>query len=130
MTSKRLTPAGSEIVGALSDFYNTLKEGGGEAVARRFTVRTVELDLEPRNYNGEDVKRVRKMLGLSQALFARFLGASVGAVRSWENGGKKPSNIVCRFLDEISLRPEAFRERIREALVPKPRGQEPIGSSN
>jgi len=129
MTSERLTPADAEIVGALTDFYNTLKDGGGEAVARRFTVRTVELDLEPRKYTGEDVKRIRKMLGLSQALFARFLGASVGTVRSWENGGKKPSNMACRFLDEISLMPDAFRERIRQAIVEKTKGQEHIGSS-
>ena len=130
MSKKGLTLAGAEIVSALEDFYNTLKDGGAEAVARRFTVRTVELNLQPRIYTGDDVKKVRKMLGLSQPLFARFLGVTVGAVRSWENGGKKPSNMACRFLDEISFRPEAFRERIREAIVSKSKGDEPIGASN
>lgn len=128
MSEKELTPAGAEIVGALTEFYNTLKEGGSDAVTRRFTVRTVELDLEPRVYTGEDVKRIRNMLGLSQVLFARFLGVTVGAVRSWETGGKKPSNMAARFLDEIRLRPEAFKQRIREAIVSRSRGHEPSGS--
>jgi putative transcriptional regulator len=128
MSAKELTRAGAEIVGALTEFYKTLKEGGAEVVTRRFTVRTVELDLEPRVYTGEDVKGIRNMLGLSQVLFARFLGVTVGTVRSWENGGKRPSNMACRFLDEIRLRPDAFRERIRESIVSKSKGRKTVGS--
>jgi hypothetical protein len=44
---RRLTPAGAEIVEALTEFYEALKQGP-EAVAKRFTVRTVELDPKPR----------------------------------------------------------------------------------
>lgn len=105
---ERLTPAGAEIVEVLTEFYEALKEGP-EAVAKRFTVRTVELDLKPRSYTSEEVKKVRDLLGLSQPLFARFLGVSVKAVRAWENGGKKPSDMACRFLDEIAVKPDYWR---------------------
>lgn len=44
---ERLTPAGAEIVEALTEFYEVLKQGP-EAVAKRFTVRTVGLDVKPR----------------------------------------------------------------------------------
>lgn len=128
MRDDGLTRTGAEIVGALTEFYEVLKEGGSEAVAHRFTVRTVELNLEPRTYTGEDVKKVRRILGLSQALFARFLGASVSAVRSWENGGQSPSKMACRFLDEINHNPEVFKERVRNAIVSKSKGREPSGS--
>ena len=128
MRNRRLTRNSEEIVEALTEFYEVLKEGGSEAVARKFTVRTVELDLEPRTYTGEDVKKVRAILGLSQPLFARFLGVSVNSVRSWENGGQTPSKLACRFLDEISHNPELFKERIRDAIVSKSKGREPSGS--
>jgi putative transcriptional regulator len=122
-----LTPAGAEIVEALTEFYETLKQGP-DAVAKRYTVRTVEFDLKPRIYTGEEVKRVRDLLGLSQPLFARFLGVSVNAVRAWENGGKKPSDLACRFLDEIALKPDYWRQRVGELIkmrdVSSPSGAE------
>ena len=130
MSKRGLSPNGAEIVDALTESHDTLKEGGAEAVAKRYTVRTVKLDLDPRCYTGEDVRKVRELLGLSQALFARFLGVSVNAVRSWENGGKKPSNMACRFLDEISLRPDVFQARVKEALVSKAKGEEPSGCNS
>ena len=88
-----------------------------DAVTKRFTVRTVELDLKPRVYSGEDVKAVRDRLGLSQPLFAHFLGVTVNAVRAWENGNKTPSRMACRFLDEIARVPEYWQARISEILV-------------
>jgi putative transcriptional regulator len=115
---ERLTPAGAEIVEALTEFYETLKQGP-EVVAKRFTVRTVDLDVTPRAYTGEEVKKVRDLLGLSQPLFARFLGVSVKAVRAWETGGKKPSDMACRFLDEIALKPDYWRERVGQLMVAK-----------
>jgi putative transcriptional regulator len=118
----QLTPAGAEVVEALSEFYEALEEGP-EAVTRRFTVRTVELDPKPRSYTGGEVKRVRDLLGLSQPLFARFLGVSVKAVRAWENGGKKPSDIACRFLDEIALKPDYWRERVDQLVVARTGGR-------
>jgi hypothetical protein len=51
---EQLTPMGAEIVEALTEFYETLKQGS-EEVAERFTVRTVEWDLKPRTDSGEAV---------------------------------------------------------------------------
>jgi putative transcriptional regulator len=123
----KLTPAGAEIVGALTEFYETLKEGS-DAVARRFTVRTVELDLKPRVYHGKDVKAVRDQLGLSQPLFARFLGVTVNAVRAWENGNKRPSGVACRFLDEIARAPRYWQGRINEIIVSRTKTEREVSS--
>ena len=100
----------------MAEFYETLKQGP-EAVAKRFTVRTVGLDVRPRAYTGTEVGKVRDLLGLSRPMFARFLGASVTSVRAWETGGKKPSAMACRFLDEIALKPDYWRERISQFMV-------------
>ena len=51
--------------GGLTGFLDAIR-GGGD-IAERFTVSTVELNLEPRIYTGEDVKKIRASLGLSQA---------------------------------------------------------------
>jgi DNA-binding transcriptional regulator YiaG len=119
MNDETLTPAGSEIVGALTEFYDTLRAGGEEAVAKRYTIRDVKLDLKPSRYTGEEVRKVRNSLNASQALLAKYLGVGVTTVRSWESGAKKPSNMACRFLDEITSRPEIFEKRIKDAIVAK-----------
>ena len=102
--------------------FTRLKQGP-EAVTKRFTVRTVELDLKARTYTAEEVKKVRDLLGLSQPLFARFLGVSVQAVHAWENGGKIPSEMARRFLDEIALKPEYWRKRVSQMIVTRARGK-------
>jgi putative transcriptional regulator len=121
----RLSEAGAEIVGALEGFLDAL-QGGGE-IAERFTVRTVQLDLEPRSYTSADVKETRAILGLSQALFALFLGVSVSAVRAWERGDREIPRYAARFLDEIARAPDYWKGRVRESIVDKGTGSQAKG---
>ena len=111
----QLSEAGAEIVGALEGFLTALQDGSD--LPQRFNIRTYDLRLEPRVYTGADVKKARAMLMLSQALFARFLGASVQAVRAWESDRKVVPGTVCRFLDEFFHSPDHWKERIRELIV-------------
>jgi putative transcriptional regulator len=113
----QLSEAGAEIVGALNGLLAALQDGSD--LAKRFTVRTYDLKLEPRAYTGDDVKKAREMLGLSQALFARFLGASVKSVRAWEGGSRDIPGMARRFLDEFLHSPDHWKGRIRELIVEK-----------
>lgn len=106
-----------QIVQGLEAFADALERG--EDITKRFTCHKVVLDLRPTPYKPELVKRTRNGLGVSQSLFARFLGVSPGAVRSWEQGEKTPSPMACRFMDEIRHDPERWRARLRELVVPK-----------
>jgi putative transcriptional regulator len=119
-----LSPQGAKIVGALAEFRDALKEGA--RIDDRFTVRTVELDLCPRVYTAEEVKRVRGLLNLSQPLFARFLGVDVKTVRSWEQGAREPSPMASRFLDEIDCSPDYWRKRLQCLISSK--GKHPVES--
>jgi putative transcriptional regulator len=121
----RLSKAGAKIVGALRDFAEALETVGD--LSRRFTIRTVELDLEPHVFSPSEIRAVRDQLGLSQPLFARFLGASVQTVRSWEQGSKTPSPIAARFLEEIARSPEYWQARLRESLRPGSSRKAPSG---
>lgn len=122
----RLSGVGAEIVGALQGFLEAL-EGGGD-LSQRYTIRTVELELKPREYGAAEVRKIRDQLGLSQPLFARFLGVSTQTVRAWEQGTKSPSGMACRFLDEISLSPEHWRERLK--TIVRVRGKEKANGRN
>jgi DNA-binding transcriptional regulator YiaG len=108
---------GARIVQGLQEFADALRRK--EPIAQQFNCRVVELDLEPTPYNPELVKTTRKLLSASQKVFARFLGASVQAVRSWEQGINTPSDMACRFMDEIRRDPDYWRKRLREATVVK-----------
>jgi DNA-binding transcriptional regulator YiaG len=112
----RLSPAGAKIVGALEEAIALMRTG--EPLERHFTVRTYKAEFTPRDYGPDDVRRVRGLLGMSQVLFARFLGVDANTVRSWEQGTRPPSPIARRFMDEIEGDPEHWRQRIiRNATV-------------
>jgi DNA-binding XRE family transcriptional regulator len=88
--------AGAELRKALEEVRDVLD--AGEPLDRRFAVRSYRLDFAGRNYGPDDVRSVRQFLGLSQPLFANFLGVDASTVRSWEQGARPPSTIARRFI--------------------------------
>jgi putative transcriptional regulator len=102
--------AGSKILAAIEEATELLRSEGLESP--RLTVRTYKAAPVLRNYKPADVKRVRELLGTSQAVFASFLGVNVNTVRSWEQGKRLPQSIASRFLSEIEAAPAYWRERI------------------
>jgi hypothetical protein len=58
----------------------------------------------------------RKLLGVSQAVFAKFLGVGIKTVCSWEQGKNRPSDMASRFLDEIGHNRAYWRKRLRESI--------------
>ena len=94
----------------------------GAPLESRFTVRTYKI-APPPEYRSEGVRRVRELLGMSQAAFAAFLGVDPSTVRSWEQGLRMPSPMACRLLSEIEADPAHWRKRLAACLVgPEPRG--------
>src|SRR5215831_10321979 len=111
----KLSPAGAKIVGAFEEAIALMRTG--EPLERHFTVRTYKVDFRPRDYGPDDVRRVRGLLGMSQVLFAGFLGVDANTVRSWEQGTRPPSPIARRFMDEIESDPTYWRHRIVQKAV-------------
>src|SRR2546430_2215100 len=89
----------------------------GEPLEKRFSVRTYKADFECHRYGPEDVRRVRGLLGMSQAFFARFLGVDPNTVRSWEQGARPPSPIARRFMGETEGDPDYWRKRVAESVA-------------
>jgi len=111
-SGKPLSSAGAKIVAAFQEAIDTMRTG--EPFEHTFTVRTYKVEFTPRDYGPDDARRVRDLLGMSQVLFARFLGVDANTVRSWEQGTRPPSPIARRFMDEIESDPEYWRRRIVE----------------
>ena len=112
------SPAGSvagRIVSRLTAFTNALESDA--AVSEKFTVRTIRLNLQPTPYDPAAVRKTRDLLKLSQPLFAKFLGVAVQTVRAWEQGDNIPSDMACRFLDEINANPAYWQRRLQSAAV-------------
>jgi putative transcriptional regulator len=109
-----------QIIQGLEALADSLERG--EDITQRFTCRKVVLDLQPTAYSPELVKRTRKALGVSQVLFARFLGVSPSTVRAWEQGEKVPQPIAGRFMDEIRNDPARWRARFARFVRPRAAG--------
>ena len=96
---------GERLVAEFSGLREMLR--ANTPVEKRYTVRTVELDLEPKQFDAESVRVIRMSLSVSQAVFAYLLGVSVDSVEKWEQGHRKPNGPICRLLElmEIDKRP-------------------------
>ncbi|MEI7766508.1 MAG: helix-turn-helix domain-containing protein [Phycisphaerae bacterium] len=111
---KKKRTFGSEAVAALREFSEDIKRG------KPLTTRTYAVEVgntiiaEP-----AQVQRVRADLGLSQTLFARFLGASPVTVQKWEQGQRRVPKMAGRFLAEIQRDLPYWRNRCVESVHSK-----------
>jgi len=113
-TERAVPSVADQIHGSLAEFTDALRAGNIEG---RLTVRRARMDLEPRPYSPRMVREVREQLGVSQAIFAQFLGCSANTVRAWEQGVNSPHPMASRFMDEIRRDLEYWLRRLRTAVV-------------
>jgi DNA-binding transcriptional regulator YiaG len=105
---------------------NTTKLGQGlikglkEAVAfenKKMDLRSTSIEIpdKPPEYTKIQVKQVReKILKVSQPIFAKILGVSDGAVKSWELGTNTPHGSSARLIQMAERDPKKFKEIILE----------------
>jgi DNA-binding transcriptional regulator YiaG len=60
--------------------------------------RITRIPARPRQISPKEVRRIRLTLNASQALFATFLNVSPNAVRSWEQGTRRPRQAALKLL--------------------------------
>lgn len=114
---RKMTTIERDLVEGLEGFLGDLANDVN--IEGKYTCRRMVLDLEPVPYSAAQIKATRKLLRVSQVLFAKFLGVSANTVRSWEQGKAEPQDIACRFMDEIQRNPDWYRERLAQSLKMK-----------
>jgi len=61
--------------------------------------KTISIEIEPLvDYSADTIKDIRRRTGLTQSLFAKWLGVSTRTVEAWEAGRNKPSGPSSRLL--------------------------------
>ena len=61
-----------------------------------------------------DVRLIRERYGLTQEKFAHLIGISVGTLRNWEQGRRKPEGAARVLLQVAARHPEAVLEVVRD----------------
>jgi putative transcriptional regulator len=76
----------------------------GEAV----NLRVTRIPSRPKQISAKEVRLIRKALNASQTLFATYLNVSPNAVRSWEQGTRRPRQAALKLLLIAKKNPRAL----------------------
>jgi len=93
---------------------DSIKEFEKELAGKRYdviTIRTQDLKL-PKVLSKNDVKNVRKILGLSQPVFAKMMGVHTITLQKWEQGKNKPLGSARRLMQLFLKRPDFYKQEI------------------
>ena len=88
-----------------NELIESVKQGG--AILRGKSKPSREFAFEP-----IDVQSIRKKYGLSQDKFAKLLGISVGTLRNWEQGRRKPEGPARVLLRVAAKHPKAVLDTV------------------
>ncbi len=97
------------------DVFAELTESLNEVLAHaqgKITLKTKRVPIPelPEERPSKEIVRIRKKLGVSQAVFARVLGVARDTEISWEQGRRKPSGPALRLLEIAERHPEYLVE--------------------
>jgi putative transcriptional regulator len=86
--------------------FDRISAGLGEARAFAQGKKVKGLKLHTREIANHDVAAVRLKVGLTQEQFAELIGSSIGTVRKWETGERRPSGAAARLLHLLDSQPK------------------------
>lgn len=92
----------------MEDVYQSIVAGLSEAIEdvksedkklKRHTVSIIPV----KDYDAKEIRNIRKKTGLSQKLFAGYMGVSAKTVEAWEAGTNRPSGAASRILNMLEI---------------------------
>ena len=94
----------------MSSIFDDIKLGLEQAIeyekgnlkAKKTTITIAPVDA----FTAQEIKEIRNNTGLTQLLFAKYMGESVKTVESWEAGRNHPEGAACRLLSLTRKDPE------------------------
>lgn len=110
-----------DLLASMTEARDALLEG--EKLQKKFTMRRVELQLNPHKLDAEAVKALREQYHASQKVFAQLIGVSVSALRNWEQGTQEPPPWASRLFEVMKNHPKPWIDKLNEsASVVEPNG--------
>ena len=92
----------------MESIYDSIITGLTEAVedaqngGTRLKRRVVSI-VPVKEYSAKEIQEIRKRTGLSQKLFASYMGVSAKTVEAWETGTNHPSGAASRILNMMEI---------------------------
>ncbi|MBU0506159.1 MAG: helix-turn-helix domain-containing protein [bacterium] len=84
-----------------NELLESVKQGSKIIRGKKHASRTFNIE-EP------DVKKIRSSLKFSQSQFARLMGISLGTLKNWEQGRRRPEGPARVLLGVAALFPEVL----------------------
>lgn len=90
----------------MSSVFDDLQQGLGEAIAfekgeGEANVKTYTI-LPVKEYTNTEIREIRMRAGMTQSVFASYMGVSKKTVEAWECGRTHPTGPVFRLLDILA----------------------------
>jgi len=94
----------------MSEAYKSIKSGLEQAIAhaKNEPIHAVVHDFGPM-----DVKSIRRKVGMTQNEFASSFGISLGTLRHWERGDRKPRGPARVLLSVLDSDPESVLNALK-----------------
>ena len=92
----------------MSNVYDSIMSGLTEAVEdvnrrdKKLKRRVVSI-IPVKEYSAMEIQKIRKDTGMSQKLFASYMGVSNKTVEAWEAGINHPSGAASRILSMMEM---------------------------
>ena len=90
----------------MCSLFDDLKEGLEEAIAYEKGTGAAKVStytiMPVKEYSGAEIRDIRKKAGMTQSVFASYMGVSKKTVEAWEGGRTHPTGPVFRLLDVLS----------------------------
>ena len=97
---------------AIVSTIDDMQKAGLEAIFTKKELDGMGIDVTPVSFDKDEIKTIRKTLGVSQSVFAKLLNVSLSAVRQWEQGMRKPSGSTMILLELLQREPGILDYRI------------------
>ena len=89
----------------MSKFFDTLMASLNEAVAierGELKGRKTVYEIQPvKKYDNTEIKQIRTSVGMTQLLFAKYMGVSSKTVEAGEKGTNHPTGTACRLISML-----------------------------
>ena len=95
-------------VNIFEDMKDALQDAAAYERGEAVNLRVTRIPLRPKKISPREIRRIRQALQASQPLFAMYLNVSTNAVRSWEQGTRRPRQAALKLLMIAKKNPKAL----------------------
>lgn len=95
-------------VNIFDDMREALRGAAAYERGEPVNLRVTRIPSRPKEISPREIRRIRQALKASQPLFAAYLNVSTNAVRSWEQGTRRPRQAALKLLMIAKKDPRAL----------------------